>query len=112
MIARHDPLTRRCPPEIIDQIEYEIKYEGFIIKQAKIVERFKNIEKIKIPQDIDWDKIAGLSYEIREKLKEFTPLTLGQANRISGVTPAAIAILMVYIKKFNYEKQKSKKARS
>jgi len=108
LIATHDGKLKDCPQEIIDQVEYEIKYEGFIAKQSKIVERFKNIEKIKVPKGIEWDNVNGLSFEIREKLKLFSPTTLGQANRISGVTPAAIAILIVYIRKWNYEKKKIK----
>jgi tRNA uridine 5-carboxymethylaminomethyl modification enzyme len=85
---------------VIDQVEYEIKYEGFISRQLKDVERFKHIEKIKIPPDIDYDVIPSLSIEIRQKLKRFVPMNLGQANRISGVTPAAITILMVYLRKY------------
>jgi len=91
------PVNR--PREIIDQIEYEIKYQGFIRRQMKDIERFKHIEKIKIPADIDYDAIASLSNEIRQKLKKYSPMNLGQANRISGVTPAAISILMVYLRK-------------
>ncbi|MFA5088055.1 MAG: tRNA uridine-5-carboxymethylaminomethyl(34) synthesis enzyme MnmG [Candidatus Omnitrophota bacterium] len=100
-IAPYDGHLRDFPQEIIDQVEYEIKYEGFIRKQFKDVERFNHIEKIKIPSHIDYDKVAGLSAEIREKLKRFAPLHLGQAHRISGVTPAAISILMIYLKKLN-----------
>ncbi|OGX34231.1 MAG: hypothetical protein A2787_03065 [Omnitrophica WOR_2 bacterium RIFCSPHIGHO2_01_FULL_48_9] len=90
---------------MIDQVEYEIKYEGFIKKQFKTVERFRHIENIKIPADMDYHKVGGLSTEIREKLKRFTPVSLGQANRISGVTPSAISILMVYLKKLSQDRQ-------
>ena len=85
-------------------MEYEIKYEGFISRQLKDIQRFKHIEKIKIPDDINYDIIPSLSIEIRQKLKSFAPTNLGQANRISGVTPAAISILMVYLKKYNEKK--------
>ena len=85
--------------KVVEQIEYEIKYEGFIARQKKDVERFRNIENIKIPVDIDYDSVHGLSIEIRQKLRHFSPQNLGQAHRISGVTPAAISILMVYLKK-------------
>jgi tRNA uridine 5-carboxymethylaminomethyl modification enzyme len=88
----------------LSAIETEVKYTGFIQRQLKDVERFKNLEKIRLPQKLDYAQISGLSREIREKLLEFKPLNLGQASRISGVTPAAISILMVYLKKINAEK--------
>ena len=92
------------------KVEYEIKYEGFISRQLKDVERFRHIEKIKIPSDIDYDVIASLSNEIRQKLKEFTPMNLGQANRISGVTPAAISILMIYLRKLKLQSAERKRS--
>ncbi|TAN62150.1 tRNA uridine-5-carboxymethylaminomethyl(34) synthesis enzyme MnmG, partial [bacterium] len=81
------------------QIEIEVKYAGFIRRQFKEVERFKNLEKIRIPADLDYRPMPGLSREIREKLVMHRPLNLGQASRISGVTPAAISVLMVWLKK-------------
>lgn len=101
---RTDTLTKA----MIESIEYEIKYEGFISRQIKDVEKFKHIEHIKIPKDIDYDSIQSISMEIRQKLKEFNPLNLGQANRISGVTPAAITVLMIYLKKMNLEAGRGK----
>ena len=101
MIAPFDGECKNLPRDVIDQIEYEIKYEGFIKRQLKDIERFRHIEKIRIPAGIDYDVIPSLSIEIRQKLKRFAPANLGQANRISGVTPAAISILMVYLKKYN-----------
>ena len=83
------------------QVEIEVKYKGFVQRQLKDVERFENLEKIKIPAGIDYSNINGLSREIREKLNKFKPLNLGQASRISGVTPAAISLLMVYLRKLN-----------
>ncbi|MDP8212891.1 MAG: tRNA uridine-5-carboxymethylaminomethyl(34) synthesis enzyme MnmG [Candidatus Zapsychrus exili] len=106
MIASFDEGAGELSDKVIEQVEYETKYEGFIIRQLKDVERFKHIENIKIPKDIDYDSIASLSFEIRQKLKAFIPENLGQANRISGVTPAAISILMVYLKKRSLEKRK------
>ncbi len=104
MLAPFDGALKDCPQEVIDQVEYEIKYEGFIQRQLKDVERFKHIEKIKIPLGIDYDIIPSLSIEIRQKLKRFAPMNLGQANRISGVTPAAISILMIYLRKLSLER--------
>lgn len=105
MIAAFDGSLRELPDEIIDQIEYEIKYEGFIQRQLKDIQKFRHIENIKIPVDIDYSRVHGLSIEIRQKLAHFRPLTLGQAQRISGITPAAISILMVYFKKLSLERK-------
>ncbi|MCM8790190.1 MAG: tRNA uridine-5-carboxymethylaminomethyl(34) synthesis enzyme MnmG [Candidatus Omnitrophica bacterium] len=79
------------------QVEIEIKYEGFIKRQLNEIARLEKTEKIKIPENIDYNKIHGLSSEIKEKLAAIRPVSLGQAARISGVTPAAISILMVYL---------------
>ena len=111
MIAPYDGQLKSAAQEIIDQVEYEIKYEGFIARQLKEVERFRHVENIKIPADIDYTAIQGLSIEIRQKLKQFLPANLGQAHRISGVTPAAISILMVYLRKKSEERQKAKAPR-
>ena len=81
------------------QIEIEVKYAGFIQRQLSEVARFKNLEKIKLPPNLDYANITGLSREIKEKLNRFKPINLGQASRISGVTPVAISLLMVYLKK-------------
>lgn len=99
MIAAFDGTLKEQGPQVIAQVEYEIKYEGFISRQNKDVEKFKHIEHIRIPAGMNFDDVHGLSKEIREKLKRFGPATLGQANRISGVTPAAITLMMVYLKK-------------
>jgi tRNA uridine 5-carboxymethylaminomethyl modification enzyme len=80
-------------------IEIEVKYSGFIQRQLKDVERFKNLEKIRLPEDLDYKNLSSLSREIKEKLGKFKPINLGQASRISGVTPAAISLLMVYLRK-------------
>jgi tRNA uridine 5-carboxymethylaminomethyl modification enzyme len=95
--------------KMIESITYEVKYEGFIQRQMKDVEKFRHIEHIKIPEDINYDEITSISIEIRQKLKEFSPENLGQANRISGVTPAAISVLMVYLKKKSLEAQNRKR---
>ncbi len=89
------------PDSVGRQIEIEVKYSGFIQRQFAEVGRFKNLEKIKLPPDLAYSVIPGLSREIREKLTQFKPLNLGQASRISGITPAAISLLMVYLRKIN-----------
>ena len=89
----------KFPKGIAQQIEIEVKYAGFIRRQLSEVERFKNLEKIKLPLDFDYSQVPSLSREIKEKMIKFKPLNLGQASRISGVTPAAISTLMVWLKK-------------
>ncbi len=86
---------------VAEGIEIEVKYRGFIERQIKDVGKFKNLEKIKVPPGINYMIIPSLSREIKEKLSKFKPLNLGQASRISGVTPAAISMLMIYFKKLN-----------
>jgi len=86
------------------EVEIEVKYAGFIQRQLKDVEKFKNLEKIKLPEGLDYHDIPSLSREIREKLQKFRPINLGQASRISGVTPAAVSLLMVYLKKYEHKR--------
>lgn len=86
---------------VLQQVEIEVKYAGFMSRQFVEVEKFKNIEKIKLSPNLDYECISGLSREIKEKLTRFKPVNLGQACRISGVTPAAVSILMVYLKKLS-----------
>jgi len=85
--------------EVAEQGEIQIKYEGYIKHQEQEIEKFKKLENRKIPAEIDYQEIVGLSNEVREKLSKIRPDSLGQASRISGVTPAAIAILMVHMKR-------------
>ena len=92
------------PPDVLKEAEVDIKYSGYIDRQLNDVKNFKNLERIKMPADLDYNGIASLSREIKEKLSKFRPINLGQASRISGVTPAAIALLMVYVKKYSHGK--------
>ncbi len=80
------------------QVEIEIKYEGYIEKQLREIEKFKNLERIKIPPDYDFGSVHGLSNELKEKLSGIKPTSLGQASRIDGITPAAISVLLVSLK--------------
>ena len=91
--------TKKIDESIAQKVEIEIKYEGYIQRQLKEVEKFKNLEKINIPQEFDYTKVHGLSNELREKLLLIKPISLGQASRIPGITPAAISIIMIYLKK-------------
>jgi len=85
--------------DVSSQIEIEVKYAGFIRRQLSEVGHFKNLEKIKLPLGFDYSQVPSLSREIKEKLIKLKPLNLGQASRISGVTPVAISVLMVWLKK-------------
>ncbi len=97
--------------DVAGQVEIETKYSGFIERELSEVERFRKIENIKVPLGIDYAIIPSLSREIKEKFAKFQPLTLGQASRISGVTPAAVSILMVYLRQLADEKNKQAKIR-
>ena len=86
--------------EVARQVEIEIKYEGYIQKQLNEIEKFKNLERMKIPSDFDFLGIHGLSNELKEKLERTKPTSLGQVSRIDGMTPAAMSVLMVALKAF------------
>ncbi len=86
-------------PSVLNEIEIEVKYSGFIQRQLSQVKSFRHLEKIKIPQILDYNNVGALSREIKEKLTRVKPLNLGQASRISGVTPVAITTLMVHFRK-------------
>jgi len=86
-------------PQALEQVEIAIKYEGYIKRQLEQVKRYHEQEDVKIPVDIDYDDIQSISTEVREKLKKIRPISLGQAGRIQGVTPAAIAVIQIYLRK-------------
>jgi tRNA uridine 5-carboxymethylaminomethyl modification enzyme len=79
-------------------VETEIKYEGYIHRQIKEVEKFKNMEQMRIPDNFDYNKVHGLSNELKEKLSAVMPSSIGQASRIDGITPAGLSVIMVAIK--------------
>jgi tRNA uridine 5-carboxymethylaminomethyl modification enzyme len=86
------------PVAVREQVEIQVKYQGYIERQLEQIERMRKQEEARIPADLDYSAISGLTSEVREKLERFRPDTLGQAARIQGVTPAAIAILSVMLK--------------
>jgi len=94
-----DPWLAEMSSEVRNELETEVKYAGYIRRQHEQVERFRRLEGLAIPADFDYDSVGSLSAEVREKLMNVTPHTLGQAGRIPGVTPAAIAILSVVLKR-------------
>ena len=85
------------PYEVTEQVEIDIKYDGYIKRQLKQVEQFKKLEAKKIPTDIDYEKVGSLRIEARQKLEAYRPISIGQASRISGVSPADISVLLVYL---------------
>ncbi len=89
------------PDDITRQVEIEIKYEGYIVRQKRQVEQYKKMEKKKIPQDLNYDDVPSLRLEARQKLKQFKPISVGQASRISGVSPADISVLLIYLENYN-----------
>jgi tRNA uridine 5-carboxymethylaminomethyl modification enzyme len=86
-------------PEVGEQIEISAKYSGYIDRQQDEVARLRKSEEMALPADFDYDRVQGLSNEVRLKLKTIRPATLAQAGRISGITPAALSLLMIYLKK-------------
>ncbi|NLZ82473.1 MAG: tRNA uridine-5-carboxymethylaminomethyl(34) synthesis enzyme MnmG [Clostridiales bacterium] len=85
------------PQEVIEQVNINIKYEGYIKRQLSQVEQFKKLEEKKIPENIDYDQVQSLRIEARQKLNMFRPISIGQASRISGVSPSDISVLMIYL---------------
>lgn len=92
--------NRKLLNEVINQVEIEIKYEGYIIRQKRQVDQYKKMEKKMIPDSFDYDQVPSLRLEARQKLKEFRPVSVGQASRISGVSPADISVLLIYLEHF------------
>jgi tRNA uridine 5-carboxymethylaminomethyl modification enzyme len=87
-----------------EQVQIQIKYEGYITRQQGEVDRHQAQESLAIPPDLDFSTVTSLSFEVRQKLKTHRPETVGQASRISGVTPAAISLLLIHLKRYQYGK--------
>jgi len=97
-----DRSLESLPESIQEQVEIQVKYEGYIKRQMEQIQRFRRLEDVSFPEGFDFSSIIGLTTEVMEKLKKIKPHSLGQASRISGVTPAAISILMVNLKRQGY----------
>ena len=108
MLAPIDTDRVELPAEVIEQININIKYDGYIKRQIKQVEHFKKLEKKRIPEDFDYDDVGSLRLEARQKLKLYKPISIGQASRISGVSPADISVLLVYMEQMHYRKEHEK----
>lgn len=105
IIADIDKERNTLPADVVEQVEIEIKYEGYIERQLKQVEHYKKMEKKKIPADLDYNEVGSLRLEARQKLIAYKPVSVGQASRISGVSPADISVLLVYLENYNRKKQ-------
>ena len=95
---------KKLPVDVIEQVEIEIKYEGYIIRQLRQVDQYKKMEKKMIPEDLDYDEVPSLRLEARQKLKMFRPISVGQASRISGVSPADVSVLLVFLEQYTKKK--------
>lgn len=96
-LAPLDQERKPLPDDVIEQVEIEVKYEGYIARQIRQVEQFHKMEKKKLPEDMDYNDVGSLRLEARQKLKQFKPINVGQASRISGVSPSDISVLLVYL---------------
>ena len=104
IVAPLDKKRPELPYDVREQININIKYDGYIRRQLKQVEGFKKLENKKLPKDIDYDAISGLRIEAKQKLNAYRPISIGQASRIAGVSPADISVLLVYMESYRREK--------
>jgi len=105
LIAPLDPERPELPQGVREQVNIQVKYAGYIARQNKQVEQFAKMEGKKIPVNLDYDQVDSLRLEARQKLKEFRPISIGQASRISGVTPADISMLLVHLEKISRKEE-------
>ena len=99
-----DQEREMLPEEVIEQVDINIKYEGYIVRQLKQVEQFKKLENKKLSENIDYMSISGLRTEAKQKLDAIKPSSVGQASRISGVSPADISVLLIYLEQMRHHK--------
>lgn len=105
MLAELDPQRPKLPKSVTDQVEINIKYEGYITRQLHQVEQFKKLEYKRLPEHLDYNEISGLRIEARQKLNAIKPVSIGQASRIAGVTPADVSVLLIFMKEYNHRKR-------
>lgn len=103
-LSELDPVSRETVREVSQQVEIQIKYQGYIERQLEQVERARKLENTSLPEDMDYYSVTGLTSEVREKLTRFRPDTLGQASRIQGITPAAVSVLAIALKANTWKK--------
>jgi tRNA uridine 5-carboxymethylaminomethyl modification enzyme len=107
-LGMFDDVSRETRPDVREQVEIQVKYQGYIDRQLEQIERSRTLEHTRLPADIDYSGINGLTTEVREKLQTCRPDTLGQASRIAGVTPAAISVLSIALKSKSWKEEKAK----
>ncbi|QBE96027.1 tRNA uridine 5-carboxymethylaminomethyl modification enzyme MnmG [Blautia producta] len=100
ILAPLDKKRPELPEDVAEQVNINIKYDGYIRRQLKQVEQFKKLETKRLPEDLDYDMVNGLRIEAKQKLKEYRPVSIGQASRIAGVSPADISVLLVYMESY------------
>lgn len=100
ILATLDKKRPKLPEDVAEQVNINIKYDGYIRRQLKQVEQFKKLETKRLPEDLDYEEISGLRIEAKQKLKEYRPVSIGQASRIAGVSPADISVLLVYMESY------------
>jgi len=105
-VSKLFPELKKFPKDVLEEVETEVKYSGYIEKQKREVEKFKKWENMKLPADLNYYEIPGLSNEIREKLTRHRPESIGQALRIPGVTPSAISAIQIYLKKRGFKSER------
>lgn len=101
ILSEIDEGRKPLPKDVIEQVEIEVKYEGYITRQLRQVAQFKKMEKKRIPDNLDYNDIGSLRLEARQKLMDYKPVSVGQASRISGVSPADISVLLIYLEQYN-----------
>lgn len=106
LLSEIDPNRPHLPEEVTEQVNINIKYDGYIKRQMKQVESFKKLENKKLEKNFDYDAVSGLRIEAKQKLNLYQPVSIGQASRISGVSPADISVLLVYLEQYYHNKRK------
>ena len=107
LLSEIDADRPHLPEEVAEQVNINIKYEGYITRQMKQVSQFKKLEKKKLPEDLDYNEIHGLRIEAVQKLNLIKPVSIGQASRISGVSPADISVILVFLEQKKYNGRKN-----
>ncbi len=105
LLAPIDPNRPNLPKEVTEQVNINIKYDGYIKRQIKQVKQFQKLEHKKLPEHMDYNAVSGLRMEAQQKLNLYQPISIGQASRISGVSPADISVLLVYLEQLHYQQK-------
>ena len=106
ILAPVDPERPHLTPDVCEQVNINIKYDGYIKRQIKQVKQFKKLESKKLPPNFDYTQISGLRMEAQQKLNLYQPISIGQASRISGVSPADISVILVYLEQLHYQQKR------